>query len=374
MRIGIDARCLEWPIGGAARILINFLKIWPQINISHYFVLYFHTRIPEDDFLKNPAFECKIIKGPMFLKKRQLLSEQIFLPIDVARDKLDLFFAPFYSAPLLCKCPKTVIAAWDISYTTHGEQYPFKDRIQMSFLSKNSCQRSSGILTCSPFDARQIEKYYKIPADQICTLQLAADDRFQPTNDQGRLEKIRCKYKLPERYLLSMGVILNRRNVGVIIEAFKKIYRDFPDVGIVIIGRNATSNPFIDIEAKMKPLITEGRGVYFARASEDELADFYSGAWYYICTSTVDGEALMLKEAMKCRTPVITSPLLEDTIEGNAVIVKNPINSMEMADVFRKVLSSDGLREEYAEKGFRWVQQLSCYKTAQKALNFIESR
>ena len=44
----------------------------------------------------------------------------------------------------------------------------------------------------------------------------------------------------------------------------------------------------------------------------------------YICTSTVDGEALMLKEAMQSGTPVITSPLLKEAIGGNGLIIDDP--------------------------------------------------
>ena len=41
MKIGIDARCLEWGRGGVARYLINMLKIWPKITNKHHFILYF---------------------------------------------------------------------------------------------------------------------------------------------------------------------------------------------------------------------------------------------------------------------------------------------------------------------------------------------
>ncbi len=51
MRIGVDARCLEWPEGGPARYLVNMLKLWPQMSQDHTFVLFFQKFIPDDDFL-----------------------------------------------------------------------------------------------------------------------------------------------------------------------------------------------------------------------------------------------------------------------------------------------------------------------------------
>lgn len=373
MRIGIDARCIEWTHGGVARILINLLRRWPFLAEHHRFILYFEGYVPKDEFLYHPMFEHRIIRGPSLLTKRRSIWMNIFMPIEMMRDNLDIFYAPVYYGPLFSPCRKTVVGVWDISYTTHPEHYNYRESLEMSFLSKTTCKKSVGIITCSQFDAKQIQKYYGIPAQRICTLQLAADNKFKPAANSKPSENWRNKYRLPERYILSMGVILNRRNVDVIIDAFKCIYNDYPNVGIAIIGRNATS-PYIDIEERIRPLVQEERAIYLSRVSEEELINFYRYAWYYICTSTVDGEALMLKEAMKCGTPVITSPFLEDTIEGKGIIIQNPNSVEETAKTFKRILSHPEFRERYAREGFEWVKTLSWDKTAEKALRFLESR
>ena len=373
MRIGIDARCLEWERGGVARILMNLLIYWPKLTNRHRYTLFWENRVPEDDFLTHPSFEHVIIKGPNFLRKRRVLTEQLLLPKIIGQSNLDLFFSPWYTAPMYCPCPKMVVGVWDISYTTHPDHFRFRERLRLSFLSRYASKRASGIFTCSPYDARQIEKFYKVPAERICTLQLAPEAKFKPVDDPKRIETLRRKYNLPERYILSMGMIFNRRNVDVIIDAFKEIYHEYPDVGLLVVGRNETQ-PFLNIEERLKPLIQERRAWYLLRAPEDELVDFYNGAWYYVCTSTVDGETIMLKEAMKCGIPVITSPLIEESLDGNAVIIQDPTSKDETAQVFRRILSSVELRERNAREGLEWVQKLSWSKTAEDGLKFLESR
>lgn len=356
-----------------ARILLNLLKLWPRITDSHRYVLYYDDAVPEDEYLRHSFFEHRVIQGPRFLVKRRAWAGQLLLPRAIRRDKLDLFFAPYYLAPLYCPCPKSVVAAWDISYTTHPSHYEFRQALQMSFISRHSCRKANGVVTCSPYDGRQIEKYYGVPASRICVLRLAADDKFAPPQDSCRVDALRSKYHLPKRYILAMGVILNRRNTDVLIDAFKEIARDYPDIGLVVAGRNSTEPP-IDIEGRMKSLIAEGRGVYIPWVPDDELADFYSGAWYYICTSTVDGEAMMLKEAMRCGTPVITSPLLEETVEGHAVILQDPTSRQQTEAVFRKVITSSEMRNRNAREGLQWVRTLSWHEVARECLQFLESR
>ena len=49
MKIGIDARCLEWNRGGVARYLVNVLTDWALDEDSvHRYVLYFQNKIPDD--------------------------------------------------------------------------------------------------------------------------------------------------------------------------------------------------------------------------------------------------------------------------------------------------------------------------------------
>jgi len=329
MKIGIDARCIEshWSIGGPARFLLNMLKFWPRIAPQHQYVLFFQSEVPREGYLEQENVEGVLIKGPRFLKTRRIIGEQLLMPFAIKRSKPDVFFTPWYSAPLVTFGIKTVVGAWDIACNTHPSHYKLADKISFGLIMPPSCRRAAGLLTCSHFDGRQIEKYYGIPAERICVVPYAADDKFTPSDDIEHLKSFRRKYGFPERYILSMGGIIRRRNVDVLIDAFLDIHEKYPDVGLVVVGRNITV-PFVDIEQKMKPLIDMGKGFYLPRAPEEDIADFYRAAWYYVCTSTVDGESLMLKEAMKCGTPVVTSPLLKETAGGNAVMLEDPTDRL----------------------------------------------
>lgn len=373
MKIGIDARCLEWSIGGPARYLINMLKLWPQISKKHKYVLFFQNRIPEADFLNNELFEKVLIAGPKFLKTRRIVGEQLLMPFAIKKHKIELYFTPWYSIPLVPLGVKTVIGAWDIACNTHPHHYTILDRISFGIFVPRSYKKADGLLTCSNFDAQQIMNYCDLSSERFCVVPYAADNKFTPNVDPARIEEFRKKYKLPERYILSMGIIIPRRNVDVVIDAFIDIHEKNPDVGLVVVGRNVTV-PYMDIHKKMSPLIGKGRGLYLVRAPEEEIVNFYQGAWYYICTSTVDGESLMLKEAMKCGTPVITSQFLMETVGGNALLLEDPTDRKQTAEALQKAISDNKLREHLSVGGKKWVDALSWELIAEKSLNFIESR
>ncbi len=371
MKIGIDARLLENMRGGPARYVINMLKLWPEISKKHEYVLYFKDHIPQDDFLQRSEFTSKKVNCPS-LPYSFIPWEHIFLPAAVKKDRLDLFFSPWYMLPYRFQCPKKVVAAWDISYTTHPSHYRWHVQKYWHFFSKNACQQSNGIITCSYFDGSQIEKFYDIDASKICVVHLATEDKFIPLSDSTPIHSFKKKNNLPQSYLLSFGTIYNRRCMDVIINAFKQIHQEFPEIGLVIIGRNHTS-PKIDIKKMIEPLKQKGQCVYMERCPEEDLVAMYNGASWYVCVSDCDGETIQIKEAMKCGTAVITSPLLQEISGDNALIIQDPTNVSQTSAAFRKAFSSPDLREDLAQKGRLWVEQYRWPTIAQKSLEFIES-
>ena len=373
MKIGIDARCLEWGRGGVARYLINMLKIWPKITTKHHFILYFQNYIPDDDFLRNPLFELKLLEGPKFLRSHRILAEQFLMPNQLKKDNLNLFFATWYSSPLMYPGNKTIVAAWDISYSTHPKHYSWIHRISLGYFSRKSCERAAGVVTCSDFDAKQIEKYYKVPSQKILTVYLAADQRFKPKSNKKEIIRVAKKYKLPSKFILSMGVIHNRRNIDVIINSFEQLKSKVHNYSLVVIGRNSTQ-PYINIKGMMKKMIKEKIALYIPWVEDEDLPALYQAAHFYICTSTVDGETLMLKEAMQSGTPVITSPLLKGTIGGHGLIIKNPENIANTKQVLRKAISKDLKRNQRIKNGIKWTQNISWKHAANKSLTFLESR
>ena len=373
MIIGIDCRCLEWRRGGVSRYLINMLKIWPKLSNKHRFVLYFQNYIPDDEFLRHPFFKLKLLSGPKLFRSYRILTEQFLMPSQLKADNLNLFFAAWYSSPLLYQGVKTVVAAWDISYSTHPKHYSWLDRISLGYFSRKSCKQAAGVITCSDFDAKQIEKCYLIPSQNILTVYLAADQRFKSTPNYSQIKNVINKYKLPSKFILSMGVIHNRRNIDVIIKSFNQIRNEFPDYSLVVIGRNNTI-PYIDIESLISPLIEERRASYLSWVDDEDLPALYQAAYYYICTSTVDGETIMLKEAMQSGVPVITSPLLKDTIGGNGLIIEDPENGLNTMNVLRAALDKDPQRNKRIKSGIQWCKRISWERAAKNTLAFFESR
>ncbi len=123
MRIGIDARELCGRSTGAGRYLSGLLAQWSANEKArpHDFVLY--APEPLGVAYDVHRFPTRIVPG-----SGGSWWEQVRLPSVAARDRLDVFFAPAYTAPLFLRVP-TVVAIHDLSFAAHPEWFSTREGI-----------------------------------------------------------------------------------------------------------------------------------------------------------------------------------------------------------------------------------------------------
>lgn len=373
MKIGIDARCLEWQRGGVARFLVKYIELAPKQNPDDLFILYFQEKVPSDSFLVQKNIKCKIIKGPQFLKKKRIICEQILLPFSVWEESIDCFFSPWYTAPLAIFYKKIIVAAWDISYITHPNHYTFSNRISLGLFGKLTYTFADALITCSEFDAEQILKFTNTKPDNLYTFNFPAEDKFDLEVSDSLLKQTLSRLNIKIPYILSLGVIYNRRNLPTLLHAFKNISNKFTEFNLVIVGKNATS-PKIDFQDLIEELNLEDKTVQINYLDEKDLLPVYKGAFVYYCTSDVDGEAILVKEALRAGVPVVSSLLLEKTIKGYGSFVTAPDSVEEVDDTLSAIIGNPEEIRKKTDLGKNWIRTINWEDEIYKTSKFIKSK
>jgi glycosyltransferase involved in cell wall biosynthesis len=368
----VDARVLEWKRGALANFLISIL---PKIAERKDFklILLFQNFIPKENWLINSNITCIVVKGPNFLRKNKTLTEQIIFPFYLLKIKPDIYLGTAYTVPIFPLRINKIAALWDISYTTHPKHYGrFRGKV-LHFTSKLSSIVSNKIITCSDYDAKLIHDYYKISLNNIKVLDLGVHQRFFDKIKRTDIESVKSKYNITGDYILSLGVIYNRRKVDNIIKGFIKIKKNHPDIKLVIVGR---MERHLDQEVKsiISSLKKETNIIYFDWIENDEIAQIYAGALYYICVSTLDGESIMLREAMACGTPVITSTLLMPAVKNIAIEIKNPDNINEWKAILNSSILDKKKREVLSKKGKNWAKNKTWQNTYEDFVSFLNNQ
>ena len=361
MKIGIEAHNLEGQPTGVGRYLINILQQWSKFDLPTdlKFILYFKKEIPDLD-LSN-SFEKKLLHS-----NSNAFFIHYLLPQAAKKDKVDILFCPGYLGPIFYQ-GKIALTLHDIIYQARPDLYnwpSFWDKILLKKFSRISAKKAKIIFTPSEFSKKEILKHYQVVANKVFVTPLAVDQSFRQIDNQNKLEEIKKKYQIKNRFIISVGSIFNRRHLSEVIEAFEKVADQLPKYQFLIVGHNYTKQKL------------SGRAVLHQDYLKGkDLITLYNAADLLIYLSDYEGFGLPILESMACATPIVTSFLgsLPEVAGDSAIYVKDNSNVESISCAIYQGLTDQELRRELIEKGLRQVQKFSWQKCAQKTLDALVS-
>jgi glycosyltransferase involved in cell wall biosynthesis len=288
MRIGIDAREIVGKSTGVGRYLSGLLTEWAAAGAAsrHEFLLYIHA--PASSVPRQ--FETRLLPGTS-----GTWWQQVTLPSAARADKLDVFFAPQYTAPVLLNVP-TVVVIYDVSFAAHPEWFRTLEGLRLRTLSRIAARRARSVITISEFSRREIAEHLSVPELRIKVIPPGVS-LHAPASGSER-----------EARMLYVGSIFNRRHVLDLIRAFAPVAGRHPDASLDIVGDNR-SYPFEDVAAAIDREQLGSRIRWHQYVTDEQLADLYSQARGFAFLSEYEGLGLTPLEALATGVP----PVLYDT-------------------------------------------------------------
>src|SRR3990167_693626 len=193
------------------------------------------------------------------------------------------------------------------------------------------------VIAVSEATKKDLLEVSKIPSEKIKVVYEGVGREFKK-RDQKDVEVFRRKYNLPEEFILAIGGIGERRNLGRV----KEIVKDF---SLVITGETI---PYLPSE---------------------EMPLLYNAAEVLLYPSLYEVFGLPILEAMACGTPVITSNVSSmPEVGGEAAKYVNPEDMEGMIRVVREIMNSKGVREEMIKNGFEQAKKFTWEKCAQETV------
>ncbi len=288
------------------------------------------------------------------------------LPRAATRGRVDLIHAPAYTAPLWSRVP-VVLTIHDVSYARHPEWYPYRrDWVRRSFY-RRSARAASEIITDSTFSAQEIAAAYAIPLDRITIIPLGVEPGFGP-GDSATPPVLPSEVASP--YLLHVGDLHERRNLGVVVEAMIEARRHvgaLPALSLVLAGTDrGIGDALCEIAARGG---APGSVIRLGAVGEDALMALYRSAAAFVYPSLYEGFGLPVLEAMACGTPVIASHAASmPEVLGNAGVLLDPRDVRGWAQAIVKVVNDDDFRSGLRAAGLARSAAFTWERTARMTL------
>ncbi|MEI1373654.1 glycosyltransferase family 1 protein [Nostoc sp. UHCC 0926] len=235
---------------------------------------------------------------------------------------------------------------------------------------KRCLQWTDLVLTISENSKKDIIEYLKVDPKKVYVTPLAS--RYYPNylseEITQSLEK-QANYNFSKPYLLFVSTIEPRKNINTIITAFNFLKEKYQiEHQLILIGKKGWNYEPIFAAIENSPWANQIHHLNYL--SNELVALFYSKADVFVYPSHYEGFGLPVLEAMTLGAPVISSNTSSiPEVTGDAAILIDPNNPMQLAEAILKVISDSQLRQELINKGRARAKLFSWERTGKETLN-----
>lgn len=242
---------------------------------------------------------------------------------------------------------RSVVTIHDLIFMRHPEYYHWIDTKIYEWKFRQALREADSIIAISERTRQDIlelggEEY----ADRISVIYQSFAPRFTAIVNPERLTAVRNQYKLPQRFVLSVGTIEQRKNLALAVEAVDLLPQD---IHLVAVGRQTKY---------VQDLPHSERLHLLSGVSDQDLAAIYSLAEAFVYPSRYEGFGIPIIEAIAAGLPVVacTGSCLEEA-GGPASLYVNPDDPIGMAEALKMSLRGARNRQQRIERSREYIRR-----------------
>jgi glycosyltransferase involved in cell wall biosynthesis len=224
----------------------------------------------------------------------------------------------------------------------------------------------NAVITVSQASKADIVRHLGVPADKVHVTYEGAGHSYTRASVE-QVSKVRAQYGLPDGYVLFVGSVEERKNLGRLLQACARLWAAGERRPLLIVG--ARRGKYSKILQTVRDLNLESRVHFTGHVPDADLPALYSGADLFVFPSLYEGFGLPPLEAMACGTPVVCSnnSSLPEVV-GDAALTVDPYDVDALADAMRRVLANADLAEDLRRRGLERAAAFAWERTARETV------
>jgi glycosyltransferase involved in cell wall biosynthesis len=261
----------------------------------------------------------------------------------------------------------TVVTIHDMSLRLYARFHPLRRVLLNRPLLAVAERRADAILTVSHSARRDLLASDRIAPDRVHVVYEAPGAQFRPLADRGRLDTVRRRLGLPERFLLYVGTIEPRKNLDRLMQAFHGARNAGVRHHLVCVGPYGWASR--DLGRHIERLGLSDAVHFTGYLRSEDLTAAYNLAEFFVFPSLYEGFGLPVVEAMASGVPVITtcgSSL--DEIAGGAALIVDPLDVADLQQAICRMAFEPVLRAQLSQLGLTRARDFSWQRTARETL------
>ncbi|MBK7434623.1 MAG: glycosyltransferase family 4 protein [Chitinophagaceae bacterium] len=359
MKIGFDAKRAYHNATGLGYYSRTLIQSMSEFYPEHQYFLFNPKASDQFSFKSDHLVE---IRPRKFLHKWITPLWRTFgITPELKRLGIDLYHGLSHEIPAGIRSAgiRSVVTIHDLMPERFPEQYHALDAYTYKKKTRYACEQADKIICVSRQTQEDVMEFYGVDESRTTVCYESCDPVFGIPVSEEEKNRVSDLYCLPDRFFLSVGSVIERKNLLNTCKAFLQL-KDKVDLPLVVVGSGG------EYQEKVKDFILrngmEDRVIFLSsrRAGEkfpgflcpNDLAVIYQSAVALIYPSLFEGFGLPVLEALNSRLPVITSCRSSmSEITGEAALLVEPGSVDEIADAIERIYTDTPLALSLAEKG-----------------------
>ena len=302
---------------------------------------------------------------------------------DIQKDGIQIFHGLSNELPLNIGTPeqrkmkaggkgcKYIVTIHDLIFIHTPQYYHWIDRQIYNFKFRRACRCADRVIAVSEYTKQEIMHYYHTPESKIDVVYQGCDPVFSQEIEEGKLQEVKARYQLPDKFVLYVGSIEERKNLMLVAKAMAELNRRAA-IHVVAVGRHTA---YVDqIQDFLKAQGIDHLFHFYYQVPYADLPSFYKWASTFAYPSRIEGFGIPLLEAISSGVPAIgcTGSCLEEAGGPNSIYV-NPDDAKGMADAILRTCTDEPLRQHMISEGKKYALNFSDEKLSHDLMKVYEN-
>lgn len=286
---------------------------------------------------------------------------------------IDMFICPAISPyPHFYLNKPFVLTIHDLQERYYPEYFTFKERITRYVLNKILSKSATHIICESNYIKADITKFLIQEKDKISIIQAPPPSEFVNFGfEENGYQSTSIKYNLPEKYLFYPAQFWYHKNHLKLLDAFKLVLKEHSNIHLVLTG--AKQNNYNQVMSKISELNLTDRVLHLGYIDYEDLPYLYKMSQMLVMPTLFESVSIPIYEAFSLEVPVCSSNILALPEQvGDAGLLFDPTNSVDIANKIVMYLDDDNLRKEKAILGSHRVANFNHDQYKKRLLEMLK--
>ncbi len=378
MNFGFDAKRAYHNHTGLGHYSRTLIELLSEHFPEHSYYLFNPKPSSRYRFYRDNIVE--VLPGSLLSNLFRAAWRSSWVKKDLKRLGVDLYHGLSHEIPIGIQHTgiPAIVTIHDLIHERYPDQYKAIDRRIYTRKYKNACRHSARIIATSQQTLQDLVNMYGVDGNKIDVCYQSCSPLFARVASEEEKRQVRERYQLPERFLLSVGTIIERKNLLNVCKALY-LLRDEKLPPLLVIGKGKGK-----YNQQVRDFITQfnlGHRIRFLSEdpqaatikgwlSTEDLSVIYQLGSAMLYPSSFEGFGMPVMEALWAGLPVITSnQSCLPEVGGDAALYVNPLEAEDIADAIRKVIFDEGLAAAMRVKGFLHTEGFTPARYVQSVMN-----